>query len=103
MRFFLISLLLLAGMAACKKKDTPPNAVPVTSNAVLTGVDGSKCYCCFGVYVLIDGQTKLIKDLPGYTMDDFTRFTYPRPITLNWQPDDQCGYNKVIKVNWFRF
>jgi hypothetical protein len=104
MRFFKITVPALALMLllnGCKKKDADNNAYTV-SNGTLTGFDARKCYCCFGVFVNINGVEKVIQQLPGYTLEQMMQISYPKSVRLSWKPSAVCP-DEVVEVEWAEF
>ena len=64
-------------------------------NAVLTGFEGSKCYCCWGPKIKLTSRTDtlIIDELPaGITIDSNTQ--YPVYVEVDWKPDSTCK-NKI--------
>jgi len=68
-------------------------------SGIIEGVDYTKCSCCGGYILKIDGSDSSyrVRSFPsGNAIDANTRF--PVKIDLNYSSDERCGYNQYITI-----
>jgi hypothetical protein len=94
MKFILIPLLsTLLFIAGCKK---PASSGKV--NGVITGFDASKCGCCWGAIIAVDGKTYRIESVPAASGIDLFG-SYPINVSLSYTFQQGCNEKVIVSAD----
>jgi hypothetical protein len=100
----LFTLLLMCFVfSGCRKNKSEYKS----ETAVITGFDGSKCYCCWGLIINFDNDpdpnnpsNRIIDELPA-DANITSNSIFPIYVKVDWKEDDKCS-NKVDIVRLAR-
>ena len=63
------------------------------TEATITGFDTTKCGCCWGWEIEIDGKEHIARKLPNLTVASKDTMTFPIPIYINYTKAERCSNN----------
>jgi hypothetical protein len=65
---------------------------------VITGVDHTRCGCCGGYKIEINGQTFLTDHIPNFKeiLGPAEDREFPIPIYLDYEKAEHCSYRRII-------
>ncbi len=94
----LIGITIVLFLAACNKNDAGEIK---RSAGIITGFDGSKCYCCWGWIVEIDNVIYKFDKIPPSSSVDLNNISYPVPVNIEWRPSAKnCSIRiEVISIS----
>jgi len=72
---------------------------PKTCNtkATITGFDLTKCACCWGWEIEVNGKKHIARKLPNLTVASKDTMTFPIPIYIDYKVDRGC--HRMIYVS----
>lgn len=97
--FLSLFTLLSLGFSACKKYSSGTESLPFYhSKGVITGIDNSKCACCGGIEININGKQYLFDKIPENSSLYNTTLKFPLSVELDWTSDAEKKCDDRISV-----
>jgi hypothetical protein len=96
MRFVIIAATCLCLFLSCNKPAT--GVTDFEGTGVITGMDVSKCYCCWGWIININGKDYKFDRVPANSGFDLYTLTFPATVKVKWRDDTKGCSGKVIDI-----
>lgn len=96
----LMMLLIITLLPACCKDDDDFGYC--STQAVITGVDYRRCFCCGGWFIEIDGEELRALTLPDDFVESFSPGDLPLPVFLEWEREKDPCLGDEIEVSCIR-
>jgi hypothetical protein len=79
----------------CNKNDRSDEKY---STGVITEMDPTKCYCCWGWVIRINNTTYKFDKIPPGSSIDLATITYPATVKIKWRPSQTRHCSEFIDV-----
>ena len=68
------------------------------STGIITGMDESKCYCCWGWIIEINNVSYKFDKIPSGSSFDLNSITYPSTVKIKWRSSQTRNCSEFIDV-----